>query len=83
MYEKEDGEVEKVDGLMGVLRPLFVSENVFGEPLLEVFQAYAIAKRAKDINDSGRQSPVPQRGGGRLSGRDGSCCRQLYKSGYQ
>ena len=60
MYEKEDGEVEKVDGLMGVLRPLFVSENVFGEPLLEVFQAYAIAKRAKDINDSGRQSPVPR-----------------------
>ena len=68
-YDKEAGifrvkdfvyEGEKIDGLMGVIRPLFASENVFGEPLLEVFQAYAIAKRAKDINDSGRQSPVPR-----------------------
>ena len=51
---------KKVDGLLGVLKPLMASENVYGEPLLEVFQGYAIAKRAKEINDSGKLSPVPK-----------------------
>ena len=48
----------KIDGFLGVLKPLMPSENVFGENLIEVFQALAIAKRAKEINDSGKLSPV-------------------------
>ena len=53
-------EGKKVDGLLGVFKSLMPSENVYGENLMEVFQGLAIAKRAKEINDSGKLSPVPK-----------------------
>ena len=62
MFKTEDfmyGE-NKVDGLLGVFKNLMPSENVFNENLLEVWQSYAIAKRAKEINESGKLSPVPK-----------------------
>jgi hypothetical protein len=60
MYTGKDGETKKVDGLLGVFEKLMPSENVYGENLMEVFQGLAIAKRAKEINDSGKLSPVPK-----------------------
>ena len=51
---------KKVDGLLGVFEKLMPSENVYGENLMEVFQGLAIARRAKEINDSGKLSPVPK-----------------------
>ena len=62
MFKTEDFiyDGNKVDGLLGVFKNLMPSENVFNENLLEVWQSYAIAKRAKEINDSGKLSPVPK-----------------------
>ena len=47
-----------VKGLIGVLAPLQVSGNAQNTNLEQVFQAYAIGQRAKEINDSGKMSPV-------------------------
>ena len=62
MFKTEDFiyDGNKVDGLLGVFKNLMPSENVFNENLLEVWQSYAIAKRAKEINESGKLSPVPK-----------------------
>ena len=62
MFKTEDFMYDgnKVDGLLGVFEKLMPSENVFNENLLEVWQSYAIAKRAKEINESGKLSPVPK-----------------------
>ena len=60
MYTGKDGITKKVDGMLGVFEKLMPSENVYGENLMEVFQGLAIAKRAKEINDSGKLSPVPK-----------------------